>query len=719
MTLLQRAQRLASFGFRVFPLQPDGKFPAVTEFPQVATSDPKQVEVFWKCPVLEIEQPFNIGISTDGLLVVDVDVTNGKAGMQSLEAWDILGFELPKTFEQITASGGRHLVFKTNLRVGNSVQKIAAGIDVRGVGGYIVGAGSRIGADMYSANWSEIADAPGWLVKMCLAEEARQPLSKTDLKADQKLAFDRAIDYLSRAPKAIEHEGANQTTYQVAAKLKDLGLDQSMCVALMCEDWNDKNPNPWPIEKLESIVDNAYRYGKNPQGVLSPEADFEAIPETPAPLDAIEELNKEFAFVLAGGGYHILRETDDSEGRPVVEHLQELAFHKRFCSKTKRVGDKSVALTKLWMNSLNRRTYDGFVFRPGLPTPDRFYNLFRGFAVKPADDSSQFPESAHVGFKNYLEHTLRNICDGDTSLFDWLVKYLAHMVQRPWEKPHTALVLKGRKGVGKNVFIEQFGNLLGGHALYTAEPRYVGGQFNGHLERLLLFVLDEAVWAGDKKMNSVLKNLITGKQHVIEHKGQEPYVVDNLLRMVIMGNDKWLVPASEDERRYAVFNVAEHHQKNTKFFKSIVDGMKAGGNQLLLQYLMGIDISDFDINTAPITKGLLEQKLESGDPIDQWWYECLNQAELLGSEFTDDWPESLARDGLRKAMISYSKEKNIRSRHEGEVWFSRHMRLVCPSAKIVRAVKEGSRGRFFQLPDIAEARKDFEAYIGHEMEWDT
>jgi hypothetical protein len=46
-----------------------------------------------------------------------------------------------------------------------------------------------------------------------------------------------------------------------------------------------------------------------------------------------------------------------------------------------------------------------------------------------------------------------------------------------------------------------------------------------------MFALDEAFWSGDKQAEGTLKDLITGRDHVIEHKGKEPYTVANKTRV--------------------------------------------------------------------------------------------------------------------------------------------------------------------------------------------
>jgi hypothetical protein len=84
----------------------------------------------------------NYGIATgapSGIFVLDIDGLQGEASLLALCAQH---GPLPPTLTVITANG-RHLYFTTSgMLIGNSVGKLGPGIDVRGDGGYVVGAGS-------------------------------------------------------------------------------------------------------------------------------------------------------------------------------------------------------------------------------------------------------------------------------------------------------------------------------------------------------------------------------------------------------------------------------------------------------------------------------------------------------------------------------------------------------------------------------------------------
>ena len=675
--------------------------------------------------MLGIERDNNIGISTNGFLAVDIDMKEGKDGESEIQRMEKEGKEFPQTFEQYTPTGGRHLIYSSPTRAGNSTCKLAPGVDIRGWGGQLVGAGSTIDGKSYTANWAKIQPAPQWLED--LVQSVRKlETRRSDLPAvgvDESYARKRGEAYLSTLPGARSGEGGNHASFAACATLRDLGCNIMDAHDLM-EKWNEKCEPPWSIEELTTIVNNAYSYANDRVGNASPEAVFDEIPveEKPKVLHPFDELNKEFAYVLSGSSHHILRETVDPKGIPCIKHIEESTFHTLFPWKKMKVGDKSLPVTKQWMHSRDRRSYlGGFCFAPGRDAPPGYYNLFRGWTVEPWPHPADHPIPKEWAWAvdAFLSHIRDNICEGDNFLFQWILGFFAHLIQRPYQKPHVALVFRGKKGVGKSAILDRIGAILGAHYLATADQRYLTGNFNSHLENCLLLVLEEAFWSGDKKADGILKNLVTGSQHVIERKGKEAYSVDNCTRIVIIGNDEWLVPASEDERRYAVFDVGSRRQNDSYFFQRMREGMEQGGYRVLLRYLQDFDLSKVNLNAAPKTQALLEQKFKSLRNDERWWFDCLHDGHILHSNFPDhEMPEAISKEDLRNSYSTYLREAGIRARTPDHRFFGRRLQAFCPSMHVSKILLGDKRVNAYKLPGLEKMRTDFSKYIGQPISWE-
>lgn len=732
-TKLDHALALAAEGFHVFPLIPGSKLPHIDDYPNRATRDPEQIRRWWTCPVMGTLQDFNIAISTtrylddSALLVVDVDNRGDKHGDDTIDRLKAEGLVLPDTRETRTPTGGRHLFYSVKVPVKQGAGVLGTGVDIRSRGGYVVAPGSSTDNGDYSvASQAAVVDAPEWLIEKCgrdVGNDRGPSVAKTpSVDIDAERADRRAMDYLTSLPPAGEGE-RNHKGFAAAAKLKDFGVTEARALELMQEHWSCDPP--LGRTEIKHVVRSAYRYGREAPGSAAPEAQFAPVftkheqPESvnePETLHPFKQLNTEYAYVLIGGDYAILRETTDENDKPVVKYLSPGAFKTKFPGIYMPSGKRQLPIAQAWLDWPQRRSYDGLVFAPGGKVPKRFYNLWRGFSVEPWPRNEK-PLPAHQkALTAFIEHTRKNVCGGDEFLTRWLLGFFAHLVQRPDEKPLVALVFRGSKGVGKNALVERVGHLIGAHFAVVANQRYLTGQFNSHLEHALFIVFDEAFWSGDKKAEGQLKDLITGQHHFIERKGYEPYKAANRTRVAILGNEDWIAPASHDERRYTVFDVGDGRKKDRAFFQEMREGMERGGYRLLLRYLLDFDLTGIDINEAPATQGLLDQKHASLGMTEEWWLECLREGKIIGGDF-DGWPETSGTDQLRQAFSRHARERGIRSRLPADTSVGRILDK-CAGFKRKRIRSGDKLSYVYVVPALGTARDSWERYIGHRVEWE-
>ncbi len=118
---------------------------------KAATVKVDVIEQWWKQ-----HRNANIGIATGhGLLVIDIDPRHGG----SLETL-VERFALPDTALVRTGSGGWHLYFAHSGLLKNSAGKLGEGIDVRGIGGYVVAPPSLHASGNYYAWANQLNPVP-------------------------------------------------------------------------------------------------------------------------------------------------------------------------------------------------------------------------------------------------------------------------------------------------------------------------------------------------------------------------------------------------------------------------------------------------------------------------------------------------------------------------------------------------------------------------------
>lgn len=745
MSCLEDGLRLIQLGFRIFPCEANGKRPLIKDFPRLASSDPQQAGDW------NFQFPgCNWGIATGGeLFAIDADIKGN--GLKTLRDWELIdGLVLPLTYEQHTPSGGMHVLLTSPVPIANSVKTLGPGLDVRGQGGYVLGRGSSIDGKAYRGSLTvKPAPAPEWLLAMLTAARPAAPaiVQPPPPEVRQEPAVTRARALLAGWP-AVPEGKRNAEAYKAAAQVRLLGVELSVAIDLMRGVWNINALPPLTPEEIEAVTTHAYTYAHGSPGEAAPEVEFAGTAPAPRAADllgdepeayealnfeagssaeeAIERINEEYAVALAGSNLNVLWFTTDEHGNLATRFLGVDTFHQHRAGwkvEVKAGEDKTkvVPLTRLWMGAKNRRTYDGVVFAPEQKSDARFFNLWRGFAVTAAHETEVSAE-ARWAFAAWKEHLHENAAAGNAEHARWITAWFAHMIQRPWEKPLVALVLRGDKGVGKDSLVDPPGSLLGAHYFRTAKRRHLVGDFNSHLENVLLFNANEAFWAHDHQVEGTLKDLITGREHIIERKGQEPYPVKNLMRIVIMGNADTIVPSTWDERRWAAFQVVcRTHQARTpaamKHFERMRLGMEGGGNRLLLAYLRNFDLSAVNVNAAPKTELLHEQTLEGLPPLQAWWLESIREGRLLASDL-DGWPTTIDTEVFRAALRRYCRERGIGGREPSATILGRQLLKCCPLVVANQRRRDGAKLiPVYKLPAVDAARREWDMFIGRKEEW--
>ncbi|MFG3254120.1 bifunctional DNA primase/polymerase [Streptomyces sp. NPDC048172] len=110
-----------------------------------ATTDPDAIRALFAAAPWATGYGIACGRPALHLVGLDLDVKNGTDSLAALERLAVeRGFTIPETTTVLTPSGGRHLWLRgpSDVTIPNSAGRLAPGIDIRGLGGYLVGPGS-------------------------------------------------------------------------------------------------------------------------------------------------------------------------------------------------------------------------------------------------------------------------------------------------------------------------------------------------------------------------------------------------------------------------------------------------------------------------------------------------------------------------------------------------------------------------------------------------
>jgi hypothetical protein len=359
---------------------------------------------------------------------------------------------------------------------------------------------------------------------------------------------------------------------------------------------------------LERVDADLYRHDARPPEAKQPSRDFD---EGDGDLIA---MNDNYAVVQIGGRTRVMyfEESPAHQGCkvPVFQRREDFqSFHlkrkKTFVDANGK--EKQVGIGHWWFNHPNRRQYEGIVYAPGHTLPEGIFNLWTGFGCKPRQGACN----------RFLQHLRENICSGVNEHYEYQLNWMAMGVQRPDRPGEVALVMRGQEGTGKGVLAQTYGGLFGPHFWHVSSPHHLVGHFNAHLEQCSVLFADEALFAGDRSYEAILKALITEETLPIEPKGVDPYTVPNRIHLIIASNSDWVIPASAEARRFFMLDVSDAHRQDRAYFGAIGEELKTGGREALLYDLLHRDISRFDVGTVPQTQALAEQKALSRRDVDR------------------------------------------------------------------------------------------------------
>jgi hypothetical protein len=429
-----------------------------------------------------------------------------------------------------------------------------------------------------------------------------------------------------------------------------------------------------------------------------------------APLSVragLAQFNDRFAFVRSLGAILHTPRTGIWELMPMATWRDYTKPETAFDGKTA----KSIAA--LWLAHRSRRIASRLVFEPELPPlslvpspnadPEPAFNTWPGLATTPSLDGS---------CDLFLRHLRDVVSNGDAKVYEWVLMWLAGIVQKPAELPGTALILKGAQGAGKDTVGEVMRRIVG-PALHTtiSDPEQLTSRFNAPHEGRLLIQVEEGFFAGDPRNRGKLKHMVTASSISIERKNVDRYEARNCARILITSNEEWVVPAELGNRRFQVLDVSDRYAHDLPYHGALrTQIFDKGGCATLLHHLLNEVVIDWDIIRRPLaTAALRDQQIASLSPDQRWLLELLGDGALPADEDGDGTSP--------KALLFQSYDKARRGRPATAGDLTRFLGRY--GVRVSRPRVNGALGqRVYQFPPLSECRARFGQEFAVSPEWD-
>ena len=290
-----------------------------------------------------------------------------------------------------------------------------------------------------------------------------------------------------------------------------------------------------------------------------------------------------------------------------------------------------------WIKDSKMRTYENLVYLPKQDAPEGSYNIFVDFECQAVE-----------GCVETIHSVLNLISGGDKEIFDYIEKWIAHLIQKPYEKPGICIVVQGEQGVGKDTYFDFVGRMLGEYFFNTARASEdVFNRFNGHLKKTLLLKFEEASFMTNKQHDSALKSLITCEKQAYEDKGAGIIKLDSYVRVVMTTNAEVPVPIEQTDRRFMLVKASSERMGDLEFWKSTHAVLnKKSTLEAYYMYLLNLDISNFNPRDRPITE-YYETVKESFIPYHaQYFQRCIEESQEIN---TWNWKARELMDSMKTA----------------------------------------------------------------------
>lgn len=440
------------------------------------------------------------------------------------------------------------------------------------------------------------------------------------------------------------------------------------------------------------------------------------------PISPLRALQDRFCLINLGGEIRIVDKQQIEAVRSGARD-GEVTFYKRAegsilmqrVLETLPVSSKANIVIQQFIVNPGTHSFDAVAFSP-LPTASTTLNFWTGPTMKPVKGK----------WNEVRVFLLEVICNKNKAAFYYLLCFLAHMLQKPEEKPDIMIVLLGGQGTGKGTFFRLLHSIWSRTTLQVSDVDQVIGQFNAALERNYVICMDEALFSGDKKSMERLKSLITEPSCRIEQKYQPSRTIDSYHRFFAASNNSHFAQIEKDDRRFLFLRVSSDFQGNLEYFEKLHQLIENEDVVSAMVFdLLTIDLDNFTVRSRPLTAEHTMQKIQSLTGFERYWYEKLQSGDLSDCECISNklWtePHFISTKNIIRGYEEY--DKNAGRYHPVQSQqIASALEKLCPSATPARTTNDSygnkAQSRGYQLPSIGVARTEFEKIIGSKLQWD-
>lgn len=332
------------------------------------------------------------------------------------------------------------------------------------------------------------------------------------------------------------------------------------------------------------------------------------------------------------------------------------------------IGKKQHSFVSSWLKDSNKRIYEDIDFiPPPLICPVDTYNMWTGFKILETklfdynlDDLSPFLSLVKL------------MANNNDKAYEYLLNWIADIIQNPGRKTGTAIVIKGDQGIGKNTLGSIIRKLLSDqYYVETSNPKEdIFGAYNMLTANKLGIVFNETESKDTFANNARIKDMVTEPRENIREKFMKSDTMRSFCRLLFFSNLNIVVKIEQGDRRFVILEGSNEMKGNREYFKIINEWMESDFNiRKLFDYLSKRNISNFNFESErPITEAYIETmdacksvELKFLDDLLQEWNPKTKEITFTNDQISDQIKKdyNLPKDYSMRTFANFIKKNGI------------------------------------------------------------
>lgn len=679
------------------------------------------------------------GILGKGIVIIDIDVKDGKSGVQNFNDLKEQFKLQPSTLMARSRSGGFHIFFAKPKKFEKShIKSVASitingrrfeGVDIRGDGGYVQGATAEgeweegVYTLIKGDPSSKLSELPEEFVQYLIASHFGSDLDAMTTAGNQVKTNDVAsVLRRGEIPDHVPDGARNESFFIYLSALKGKGLDRDTAKQL-AHRLAEKCENPetlWQSVNIEDMLDRIFeKTTENPYDI--------AIDMVQRGMYQLMNYKSKLTYIMPVDNPYIMSKSAHDLGA-----MRELmSKYTRGVTgsdgKTRQVNPMDVAIRRIPDN----QKADTIGYKPGAPDiftmnddpyGKRYLNMYQAPFV------NRSGEGIDIGiFENQFKLLISRVFGPEGSEeFQLGLDFCAWFLQNPDLKCVIApYVMSKHRGVGKSLLLNLLTRIYGFSRDGERQARMVklddlsGRFFNP--TGCLLNIVDEVQFAIHRNMRQEtslfwrhLKNLVTADTIPVEIKGGGCFNLPNTAGLIMAGNKGGHFPIEELDRRVWIIDnnppILERGTVDSLFDIVLRSGTTTGsserqkGVEAIRYGLYNHRIQlNLDSIRAPMSDLKMEMMKASMTDIEEWLFEyfadpnnLLSAAPVITRSMfvymmqvsdqvtTDHWrddAEAIFRDAKRRGTFQPVKSRNITVQFTNIPHVTRNGDIIMPDRK--------------------------------------